>query len=340
MKRGILLWLVLLRTSLAICQFPENFESYDCDRDNAAGWSFSSFSFSSMQAINGSCSARSSQLSNPAGNFFIMSPALYLGGSTTISFAYKVLNTSSNPSAQLILVEANTLNETVVWSQNINAGNTTFFANLNIVATGNYHIKWKASGSGGASRFYLDDISLATPLLPVELKRFFATSGDDGLAELVWETASEENCEGFQVEILSGADFQPLIFIPASGGGIYRTPIDLPAFRENYFRLKIIDYDGTFSYSEIIEISGKGKPGWQCLPADGNRTFELRHFENEDELKICLFDTTGKLVFEKNIEILSREKTLLTLPGDLTANLYFLKIFNHSNQLSKAVFLK
>jgi hypothetical protein len=114
-------------------------------------------------------------------------------------------------------------------------------------------------------RFYsraLDSAEVAATwnisIVPVELTSFTATVSGNSV-NLNWETATEINNTGFVVERKSAAsDFTQIGFVPGFGttsepksysfsdgslsAGIYS------------YRLKQIDYDGTFEYSNVVEV--------------------------------------------------------------------------------------
>lgn len=107
--------------------------------------------------------------------------------------------------------------------------------------------------------FLLDQLGLPTPPLPVELAHFdVAADGDDAL--LTWATASETNNAGFEVEhrLATGA-FEAVAFV--AGAGTTAEPqqyqhriAGLPAGTHT-FRLKQVDFDGAFAYSEAVEVA-------------------------------------------------------------------------------------
>ncbi|NNE34176.1 MAG: T9SS type A sorting domain-containing protein [Rhodothermales bacterium] len=94
------------------------------------------------------------------------------------------------------------------------------------------------------------------PVLPVELTTFAATVDGDGVV-LSWQTLSEINNAGFDIEQEVDNSFQRVGF--AIGNGTTATAnnytfrvdgLDPGAYR---FRLKQIDLDGSFTYSAIVE---------------------------------------------------------------------------------------
>ncbi len=93
-------------------------------------------------------------------------------------------------------------------------------------------------------------------LIPVELVSFQATPGGPDV-NLNWVTATETNNKGFEVQRSSAGDFETLAFV---GGRGNTTETQVYSYTDRNvnpgsysYRLKIIDFDGTFSYSNIIE---------------------------------------------------------------------------------------
>lgn len=105
----------------------------------------------------------------------------------------------------------------------------------------------------------IDGIRVATEwalVVPVELTSFTAETVN-GNVLLNWSTATETNNSGFEVQRKSGInDFSAIGFVPGFGTTSERksysfTDDDLSAASYTY-RLKQIDFDGSFSYSEEV----------------------------------------------------------------------------------------
>jgi hypothetical protein len=106
--------------------------------------------------------------------------------------------------------------------------------------------------------------------LPVELSSFSAQRVERGV-ELVWTTASEKNNAGFEVQRRSekqaSEEWQVLGFVKGNGttsDAKSYSFVDRTASGKVQYRLKQVDFDGTFEYSPVIEVEA-GMP----------RTFEL-----------------------------------------------------------------
>ncbi|MEM1093891.1 MAG: T9SS type A sorting domain-containing protein [Bacteroidota bacterium] len=103
------------------------------------------------------------------------------------------------------------------------------------------------------------DVVFSEPALPVELVDFAGTT-DGNRAHLAWQTASETNNAGFQIEhSTSASDWASLGFTPGHGTTLnaqrYSYTVDGLIPGTHRFRLKQIDYDGTFDYSPEVEVS-------------------------------------------------------------------------------------
>lgn len=95
-------------------------------------------------------------------------------------------------------------------------------------------------------------------IVPVELTSFTASViGND--VKLLWQTATELNNSGFSVERKIGeSEFMEIAFVPGFGTtsepkSYSFTDLDLRSGQYTY-RLKQIDFDGTFTYSDEIAV--------------------------------------------------------------------------------------
>jgi hypothetical protein len=110
------------------------------------------------------------------------------------------------------------------------------------------------------STSYFDEVSF-TGVIPVELTSFTAAVVGNAV-ELNWKTATETNNRGFEVyKSVSGSPFSKIAFVEGNG-----TTTEAKSYKfvdrdikagENYgYRIKQIDFDGTFEYSKVVNVSG------------------------------------------------------------------------------------
>jgi len=97
-------------------------------------------------------------------------------------------------------------------------------------------------------------------VVPVELTSFNATIKDEGV-QLEWTTATEINNMGFEIQRNQSAEWETIGFVEGNGTTSEITNYtffnDLSEFNSSaklQYRLKQIDFNGVFSYSNVVEV--------------------------------------------------------------------------------------
>jgi hypothetical protein len=94
-------------------------------------------------------------------------------------------------------------------------------------------------------------------VIPVELTSFTA-SANYGEVNLHWITATETNNQGFEVQRSNGSEFQTIAFIEGAGttteSNIYTYSDKSVEVGKYSYRLKQVDFDGTFEYSNVVDV--------------------------------------------------------------------------------------
>ncbi|MBL7832985.1 MAG: hypothetical protein JNK18_03485 [Cyclobacteriaceae bacterium] len=134
---------------------------------------------------------------------------------------------------------------------NLGNGGTTGTATNGTIVT-------SAAVTAFNSQFTLASSSLANPL-PVELTWFRASVTNSGTGLLEWRTASELNNDRFDVQRSeNGIDFTTLGSVDGAGTtnkeNDYRFEDTAPILSLVYYRLKQIDFNGEFEYSNIVSL--------------------------------------------------------------------------------------
>jgi hypothetical protein len=167
-------------------------------------------------------------------------------------------------------------------------------------------------------------------VLPVELTEFKATC-ENGTTILKWQTASETNNSHFVVEtnrvgFQNRHDFEEIGKIDGNG-----TTSNISNYTFNhknedaktvYYRLKQVDLDGNFEYSNTIAVDcWNEKMNFKIFPNPTNGQITLQ-FDKAISNEILIFDVLGRLVFNDFI----KNKDEVQLDLKLSAGVYFLKI--------------
>jgi hypothetical protein len=147
--------------------------------------------------------------------------------------------------------------------------------------------------------------------LPVELTTFTAAATSDNV-QLNWTTVTEVDNYGFEIERknpllnpLQGGDFEKIGFI--EGHGNSNSPKEYSFVDESVFpglyqyRLKQIDTDGSFEYSEIIEVQFGVVPTKYVLaqnyPNPFNPSTVISYsIPTASNVSLKVFDVLGKLI--------------------------------------------
>jgi len=117
-------------------------------------------------------------------------------------------------------------------------------------------------GAAATDEMYVDDYYFGDampPIIPVELTSFTASVTNSGQVMLNWETATEVNNQGFEIERRTeSSEFRTVAFVEGNGTTTeQRSYSYLDKTVEqgvNYYRLKQVDFDGSYSYSDVVEV--------------------------------------------------------------------------------------
>ncbi len=144
--------------------------------------------------------------------------------------------------------------------------------------------------------------------LPVELLSFVVRKNDQGEALLNWATASEMNTGRFEIELARGNDafnqnnFVKIGFVNSGGNASteqHYSFIDAEAHKQGvrYYRLKIVDLDGQFTYSPVRSVVFDDEIRWQVYPNPSGGVFNFVFQANLGEaVQLKVYDINGRLV--------------------------------------------
>jgi hypothetical protein len=176
--------------------------------------------------------------------------------------------------------------------------------------------------------------------LPLTLVLFEATKqGSKGL--LQWKTENETNISKFIVERSSdGRDYVPIGSISANnilGSNSYSLTDQQPKGGLNYYRLRIIDRDGKYTFSPIRKLNfGSAIDEILVYPNPVARDSKIYISSSGSIDQAVLIDGTGKQVMQYSIKARSAE---LNVKG-IARGIYQLKIQGISSMQTKKIVIQ
>lgn len=142
-------------------------------------------------------------------------------------------------------------------------------------------------------------------VLPVELKKFEGKQKNDKIL-LEWETGSEKNNKEFIIErSQDGKEFTSIGTVEGNGTTteeqFYEYMDESPAIGWNYYRLKQVDFDGQFEYSEVLSIHHASEGSVSVYPNPITKGQALHIQSDLDELDLTIMSIDGKIVKTQKI---------------------------------------
>lgn len=213
------------------------------------------------------------------------------------------------------------------------------FAMLNNTANGvtsngtNYtEISGITGFSGGTGAIVL----VPSAFLPVEWM-FFTGENMNDHNQLQWATASEKDASHFEVErSYDAVSFEKIGTVRAAGTS---SETNFYGFNDynmqngaNYYRLKLVNIDGTSEYSEIVVVENKVEAdnfSFYPNPTSNEFFYSFATDRNED-IRIEILDMLGRVVKIQNFNVSVGKNNQMINISDLTAGTYNVRVI-HSN---------
>jgi len=179
---------------------------------------------------------------------------------------------------------------------------------------------------------------LGDPEIPVELTSFTAFV-NDGIITLQWETATETNNQGFQIErSLSGAEGWGVIgYVEGKGTTTEKQSYSYADYNplpgNSFYRLHQIDFDGSSEYSEPVKVESLSPVQYSLAqnypnPFNPATTIKFSLPENSN-VSLRVFNALGEEVanlINKEMEAGYHQVNFNTGAYGLSSGIYFYRI--------------
>jgi hypothetical protein len=168
--------------------------------------------------------------------------------------------------------------------------------------------------------------------LPINMSSFFAQRKNTTV-NLGWQTQTEINAKEFVIQRFTGGGFVDVATIPAynnSTGNSY-TFTDINSFAGiSQYRLKMVDRDGSFTYSGIRAVKGTNGAAADFTifpnPASGNARVMLPYVSGSTDVQ--LVDNTGRLL---KIVTLNNSSSNIADFNNLQRGMYLVRVINKTS---------
>jgi V8-like Glu-specific endopeptidase len=172
-------------------------------------------------------------------------------------------------------------------------------------------------------------------IIPVELTSFTAIGYED-YAEISWITITETNNAGFSLERKSSnTDWSEIAFISGSGTttetNAYNFVDEQLSVGKHSYRLKQIDYDGTFSFSKIVEVEISAPANYALFqnypnPFNPSTTIKIS-IPLDASVQLNIYNTIGEKVAEAFSGALNAGYHEIVFDASsLTSGIYFYRL--------------
>ena len=179
---------------------------------------------------------------------------------------------------------------------------------------------------------------------PVTLTSFNVTIENRNIL-LKWTAENQVNISEYAVERSSdGRHFIPIGQVASTGNNpnqvLYNfTDLSVPVNQVLYYRLKIIENSGTYTYSEIKAVSlREQKENFAIIqnPTDGNTQLSI-DLPRMEQLQISLFTSDGKLLSTQRIDHNPGKQLVPVVLKSYTRGIYIIKVLSTQSSSSLQV---
>jgi uncharacterized repeat protein (TIGR03803 family) len=185
---------------------------------------------------------------------------------------------------------------------------------------------------GSFSTFFFAKASFTA--LPISLIKFDAVK-NNAQVQINWVTANEQTIQRYEVEkSTDGINFSKLTEASpkySSSNNDYKTIDASPLMGLNFYRLKMIDKEGKFTYSNIVKISFDKKTSISIAPNPAHDYLIINGANSFNKLEIV--DVNGRVVKVMNANSTNR----YSIAG-LTHGMYFIRLVGaNETEINKIV---
>jgi Secretion system C-terminal sorting domain len=187
----------------------------------------------------------------------------------------------------------------------------------------------------------LDNVTVVahTDTSTVRLLEFTGSNVNNQYSQLNWTTGSENDFDHFEIEhSVSNTNFSKIGIVNGSGDSqfeqFYAFADNGPAEGTNYYRLKMVAKNGSFTYSNVVTINFS-LAVIEIYPNPATNVIYLKNnvnFTNNEQLDVVLVDPLGQRIFTTSVATAGLMNIVVKFPVAVANGVYFLKAINSTGQ--------
>lgn len=171
-------------------------------------------------------------------------------------------------------------------------------------------------------------------VLPLRLLSFTAIKQNAGVL-LQWQTSNEINTSHFEIERSNdGVTFEKIGITNAlqnSGTPDYHFTDNAPVKGINYYRLRLVDRDGRYTYSPVVKvIFNNDGAGLVVYPNPAGNTITMKYAANQKTVTLSIFDFAGRKVMSGEF---NHQNSMQVNISALSKGLYTIKLTDGIKQM-------
>lgn len=148
--------------------------------------------------------------------------------------------------------------------------------------------------------------------------------------DLIWEVEEEIEVRQYELQRTSSYEYETIATIEANSLDNYNYTDTNPIKGENIYRLKVVDAQGNYDYSEAVQVTFPPKPAYQLFPNPARTFISITIEEVQSEwISLNFYDVTGRKVYSNGWEGTTNVPTSANLSiAHLPSGVYYYEIEN------------
>jgi hypothetical protein len=180
--------------------------------------------------------------------------------------------------------------------------------------------------------------------LPVDLLSFSGIN-KGSYNELKWRVTHESSMSHYELERSSdGSSFSSVYSTPSLSSTseilyTHNDPLGLVSSFNFYYRLKMVNLDGTFTYSDVVLIRGNGKQQFVVVGNPFHDRVQVQYQVSEPgRMQLRLFESSGKTIKAQSKDLPAGQGTYVVENlGHLRPGLYILEVWYNRQRFTQKI---